>query len=124
QHHRSTERAVQAAPMGASSRLRILVDPVSPRAGQPVRLLISAAPAGASDFRWDVTSPGAYTVDSGAAPATTAAFPTAGPHPVAVEVQTPAGVEHAHVMVDVTADASATISPAATTGTATTTSSA
>src|ERR1700735_3122594 len=94
-HHRSTERAVQAAPMGASSRLRILVDPVSPRAGQPVRLLISAAPAGASDYRGDVTSPGAYTVDSGAVPATTAAFPTAGPHPVAVEVQTPAGVEHA-----------------------------
>lgn len=118
------EHRADAAPVGGSAQAELTGQPASPTPGQPVRLMVSGAPAGATDYRWDVNGSGAYTVDTGSVPVTTATFTSTGAHRVRVEIQTPAGMEHADAVVNVIAAAGAgtTTSTGTTTGAGTATS--
>lgn len=97
---RAPQRQADGAAVAAAPA-RLVVDPAAPQPGEEVRLTVSGGPAGATDYRWDLSGTGTYAVDSGAAPATTASFATPGPRRVGVEIQTPAGEEVGAVVVDV-----------------------
>jgi plastocyanin len=118
------EHRADAAAVGGSAQPELAIQPSSLTPGQAVRLMVSGAPAGATDYRWDVNGSGAYTVDTGTVPVTTATFTSTGAHRVGVEIQSPAGADHADAVVNVLAAAGAgtTTSTGTTTSPGTTTS--
>ena len=61
----------------------LTAEPVRPRVGQPVRLVL-AAPPGARDFAWDLDGRGAFARHTGEAAQTETTFTTSGRHAVAV----------------------------------------
>jgi plastocyanin len=97
---RAPQRQADGAPVAAAPA-SLVVDPAAPQSGQEIRLTVTGGPAGATDYRWDLTGTGVYAVDSGAAPATTGSFATPGPRRVGIEIQTPSGEQVAAVVVNV-----------------------
>ena len=71
-------------------------------AGEPVALIVTGASADVTDYRWDLTGRGAYSLDSGPAAQITTVFASPGPRRVGVQLHSATAVEQVSVVVSVT----------------------